>query len=73
MLLGETAFAHGDFAEAAKQFALVAELFDDPKITPQAESRAADAFERAGDPKSAEEWREKLKDHFPKFQPESYL
>ena len=73
MLLGETAFARGDFTEAAKQFALVAELFDDPKITPQAESRAADAFERAGDPKSAEAWREKLRDHFPQFQPESFL
>jgi TolA-binding protein len=73
MLLGETAFARADFAEAAKQFALVAELFDDPEITPRAEARAADAFERAGDPASARQWREKLKDHFPDFQPAPYL
>jgi tetratricopeptide (TPR) repeat protein len=73
MLLGETAFARGDFPEAAKQFALVAELFDDPTITPQAESRAADAFDRAGDAKSAATWRDKLKGVYPQFQAASYL
>jgi TolA-binding protein len=73
MLLGETAFAAGNFPEAAKQFALLATLFDDPQLTPQAEARAADAFDRAGDAKSAAEWRQKLKDKFPQFQPASYL
>ncbi len=73
MLLGETAFATSNYPEAARMFATLAVLFDDPAITPQAESRAADAFERAGDAKSAAEWRQKLKDKYPQFEPESYL
>jgi TolA-binding protein len=73
MLLGETAFGRGDFPEAAKQFDLIATLFDDPKITPQAEARAAEAFERAGDEKSAAKCRDKLKSAYPQFQAASYL
>jgi TolA-binding protein len=73
MLLGETAFARGDFPEAAKQFALLATLFDDPAVQPQAEARAADAFERAGDAKSAANWRVKLKTAYPQFQPAPFL
>jgi tetratricopeptide (TPR) repeat protein len=73
MLLGETAFGRGDFPEAAKQFDLIAELFEDPTITPQAEARAADAFERAGDVKSAAKCRDKLKSAYPQFQETVYL
>jgi TolA-binding protein len=73
MLLGEAAFARGDFSEAAKQFDLIAALFDDPKITPQAEARAADAYERAGDEKSAAKCRDKLKSVYPQFQEAAYL
>jgi len=73
MLLGETAFGRGDFPEAAKQFDLIAELFEDPMITPQAEARAADAFERAGDEKSAAKCRDKLKSAYPQFQEKAYL
>ena len=73
MLLGETAFAAQNYPEAARMFATLAVLFDDPKITPQAISRAADAFEMAGDQKSTAEWRQKLKDKYPQFQPASYL
>jgi TolA-binding protein len=73
MLLGEAAFATQNYPEAARMFATLAVLFDDPKITPQAMSRAADAFERAGDAKSAADWRQKLKDKFPQYQPSPYL
>jgi TolA-binding protein len=73
MLLGETAFATQSYAEAARMFATLAVLFDDPKITPQAISRAADAFEKAGDATSAADWRQKLKDKYPEYQPVSYL
>jgi tetratricopeptide (TPR) repeat protein len=73
MLLGETAFGHGDFTEAAKQFDLIATLFDDPKITPQAEARAADAFDRAGDAKEAAKCRDKLTSAYPQFQATGYL
>jgi TolA-binding protein len=73
MLLGETAFATRNYPEAARMFATLAVLFDDPQITPQAISRAADAFERAGDAKSATDWRQKLKDKYPQYQPAPFL
>jgi TolA-binding protein len=68
-LLGEISFATQNYPEAARMFATLAVLFDDPKITPQAMSRAADAFERAGDAKSAADWRQKLKEKYPQYQP----
>ncbi len=67
MLLGETAFAAGNFPDAARQFATLAVLFDDPQITPQAEARAADSFDRAGDAKSAGDWRAKLRIKYPGY------
>ncbi len=73
MLLGETAYAAKDYPEAAKMFATLALLFDDPKINPQATARAADAFEKAGDTKSSTDWRQKLKAKYPDFQPTPYL
>jgi len=73
MLLGEVAFATQSYPEAARLFATLAVLFDDPKITPQALSRAADAFDKAGDAASAAQQRQKLKDKYPDFQPVPYL
>jgi TolA-binding protein len=73
MLLGETAFAAQNYAEAARMFATLAVLFDDPKITPQAICRAADSFERSGDAASAIQWRQKLTDKYPQYQPVPYL
>jgi TolA-binding protein len=73
MLLGETAFAAQNYSEAARMFGTLAVLFDDAKMTPQAVARAADAFEKAGDAKSATEWRQKLKDKYPGYQESSYL
>ena len=73
MLLGETAYATKSYAEAARDFATLAVLFDDPQITPQAIARAADAFDKAGDAKSATDWRGKLKDKYPTYQETSYL
>ncbi len=69
MLLGETAFGAGNFPEAARQFATLAVLFDDP----QAEARAADSFDRAGDAKSAADWRAKLRAKYPGYTEQSYL
>jgi TolA-binding protein len=73
MLLGEIAYATQNYPEAARMFATLAVLFDDPKITPQAISRAAEAFEKAGDSASAAEQRQKLKEKYPQFQPAPYL
>jgi len=73
MLLGEIAYAAQNYPEAARMFATLALLFDNPQIAPQAMARAADAFEKAGDAKSAGDWRGKLKAKFPQFQETSYL
>jgi len=73
MLLGETSCATQNYPEAARMFATIAVLFDDPQITPQAMARAADAFEKAGDAKSAADWRQKLRDKYPQYQPTPYL
>jgi TolA-binding protein len=73
MLVAETAFAAQSFPEAARMFATLAVLFDDPAITPQAMARAAAAFDRAGDSKSAADWRARLQAKYPQFQPAPYL
>jgi TolA-binding protein len=73
MLLGEVAYATQNYPEAARMFATLALLFDDPKITPQALSRAADAFDKAGDAASAAGQRQKLRDKYPQFQPAPFL
>jgi TolA-binding protein len=73
MLLAETAYAAGSFPEAARMFATLALLFDNSPTAPQAMSRAADAFEKAGDPKSAADWRAKLQAKYPDFKPAPYL
>ena len=73
MLLGETAFAAQNYPEAARMFGTLAVLFDDPKITPQAMARAADAFEKAGDAKSAADWRQKLKIKYPQYTSSPFL
>jgi TolA-binding protein len=72
MLLGETAFAAHSYTEAARMFATLAVLFDDPKISPQAMARAADAFTAAGDAASAAQWRQKLQAKYPGYQPVPY-
>ncbi len=72
-LLGETAYATQNYPEAARMFATIAVLFDDPQIAPQAMARAADAFDKAGDAKSATDWRQKLQDKYPGYQTASYL
>jgi TolA-binding protein len=73
MLLGEIAFDLRNFPEAARTFATLSVLFDDPRITPQAIARAADSFEQAGDTKSTAEWRKKLSDKYPRYQSAPYL
>ncbi len=73
MLLGEIAFARKDYSEAAKMFATLALIFEDPKVAPQAIARAAEAYEKAGNAKSAAEWKAKLKELYPEYQASSYL
>jgi TolA-binding protein len=73
MLLAEVSYASRSYAEAARMFATLALLFDQADTEPQAMARAADAFDKAGDAKSAADWRAKLQAKYPQFQESSYL
>jgi TolA-binding protein len=72
-LLAEVVYASGSYAEAARMFATLALLFDQGDTEAPAMARAADAFEKAGDAKSAADWRAKLQAKYPQYQPEPYL
>ncbi len=60
-LLGEAHAGRKNYLEAAKTFATLSLLYDDPILTPKAMTRAAECYEKLGDTTSATEWREKLK------------
>ena len=47
-------YAKKDFAEAAKAYLAIGILYEDPHSVPEALSKAADAFERAGEPERAQ-------------------
>ena len=65
MLLGEVLDAEGKPGEAAKQWLSVAILYADPQVTPDAYTRAAGAFERAGDTNEAARLRKELAEKYP--------
>jgi tetratricopeptide (TPR) repeat protein len=67
LLLGDTSFDSGAYAEAAKMYASVAILFSDPELTPRAMAHAAESFTRAGDAKSAADWRARLAAAYPGY------
>jgi TolA-binding protein len=67
ILAGRVAYARGKYADAAKLFMSVSVLYDDPQITPQALSLAADAFEKAGRSDGAAKASEELKSRFPDY------
>ena len=66
-LAGRSKWNGSDFEEAGKAFMSVALLYDDPEITPQALSKAAKAYEKAGKPDEAERARTQLHEKYPEF------
>jgi len=56
------------YAAAAGKYVIVSEIFIDPVITPTALSRAADTFDKAGDPEKAGVIRADLNSRFPEFE-----
>jgi TolA-binding protein len=67
LLAGDVAMERRDYEEAGKSFMSVALLYDDPEITPQALSKAAKAYEKAGKPTEAEQARTQLRQKYPDF------
>ena len=65
--LGEALSDQKKFAEAGKYFLSVAILYDDPELTPRALSRAAQAFESAGETHQALKLRRELKEKYPVY------
>lgn len=54
LLSGEVLMQRGDYDGAARAFATIALLYDDPDLTPRALARAAAAYRRAGNSVEAE-------------------
>ncbi len=60
--IGNVNFSKMDFEEAAKQYMMVAILYDDEELCPEALSRAGLSFEKAGKPEEAlEAYRELIR------------
>lgn len=64
-ILGDIYFVRGNYLEAAKAYAALALLYNDPYLTPLAMRRAAESYEKAGQLDQAQEWRAKLKAKYP--------
>jgi len=65
MLNGKTLAKRGRDEDAARAFATVAILYDDPVITPEALRRASAAFRKAGNTGEAEKLQAELRKRFP--------
>lgn len=65
LLIGEVAFAKGDYPEAARAFMTVAVLYNDPTVTPRALRRAAAAYRKADNGMEADKALQELQQRFP--------
>lgn len=65
MSIGDIYSEDGNFLEAAKQYSMVAILYDDKEISPKALFSAAEAFKKAGKDKEAEKLFRELSERFP--------
>lgn len=65
MLNGRSLSKRGRNEDAARAFATVAILYDDPVITPQALKLASESFQKAGNAVEAEKLRSELRERFP--------
>lgn len=66
-LVAESYEGRNDFAAAAKAFAALAVLYQDPHWTPRAMHRASLAFAKINDKTNAQSWNEKLSKQYPEF------
>ncbi|GEM_PF-1966156 len=62
---GDIKSAMGQYADAAKSYAMVAILYDDKDLSPKALFRAGEAFARSGDQKKADEMFGELVSRYP--------
>ena len=65
LLAGDIEMERQQFEEAGKTFMSVALLYDDPEITPQALTKAASAYQKAGKSAEAERARAQLRERYP--------
>jgi TolA-binding protein len=68
---GKAIPARDEYLEAAKRYVNPANLFEDPKITPEALWKAATAMSKAGDEQRAEPYLKRLQDNYPSFRPKA--
>jgi len=67
LLGGKLLYAQAKYDEAAKAYQSIAVLYDDKDITPQALTRAAEAFDKAGRPDDAKKANDELKAKYPTY------
>ena len=65
MSIGDIYSGEGNFQEAAKQYSMVAILYDDKEISPKALFLAAQAFKKTGMDKEAEKLLRELSEKYP--------
>jgi TolA-binding protein len=66
LLGGEVLMQRGDYDGAARAFATIALLYEDPEVTPKALQRAADAYNKAGRTMEAKNALAELAQRYPK-------
>lgn len=65
LLAGEVLMQRGDYDGAARAFATIAVLYDDPELTPRALTRAAAAYRKSGNSLEAEKALAERKARYP--------
>jgi TolA-binding protein len=65
MVMGDVAYAEGDFESAARAFMTVGLLTEDPILTPNALKRANESYRRAGKDADADKAIKEIHDRFP--------
>jgi TolA-binding protein len=66
LLGGEVLMQRGDYDGAARAFATIALLYEDPEVTPKALKRAAEAYKKAGKTMDAKNALAELERRYPK-------
>lgn len=68
ILLGDIAMTQEDYEKASKYYVIPSRMFKDPLVTPIALEKAAEAFEKMGEPQRGADLRRQLKADWPTHQ-----
>ncbi len=69
ILLGDVLMVEGALNDAAAEYLIVSEVFEDPEVTPLALTKAINVYQKLGDDAKAQELGAKLQARFPDYRP----